>query len=99
MINLLKNNNIYIRNFFKLGTLRFLPKILEFFKLGARKFHFPKYKKVFQNRFFYFSSSETPLLKFLKLRARKFHFPKYKSSIFPKYKKSFFEKIQESSIS
>ena len=32
-----KKENI---NFFKLGTLKFLPEILEFFKLGARNFGF-----------------------------------------------------------
>ena len=31
----------------------FLEKILELVKLEARKFHFPKYKKFFQNRVFF----------------------------------------------
>ena len=31
-----------------------LENVLELFKLGARKFHFPRYKKFFQSSFFFF---------------------------------------------
>ena len=71
------------------GLSKFPPKMqksffwkkYEFFKLGARKFHFPKKKKLFQC-FFYFSTLESFLLKykkFLKVGSRKFHIPKYKN--------------------
>ena len=48
----LNNKKKNIRNFFKFGTLKFPPKIQEFFKLGARKFHFPKH--FFRAGFFFF---------------------------------------------
>ena len=42
-------------------------KYKNFFKLESRKFHFPKYKKIFKSRFFYFSSSESYFMKYKKV--------------------------------
>ena len=36
------------------ALISFLEKIYEFFKLEARKLHYPKYKKFFQSEFFLF---------------------------------------------
>ena len=49
-----------IRNFLFSGSLL---KHNKFFKLGARKFHYPKYKKCFHSGFYYFSSSESSLFR------------------------------------
>ena len=37
-----------------------LENVLELFKLGARKFHFPRYKKFFQSSFFFFRAQKVP---------------------------------------
>ena len=47
---------------FLLSIKFFLEKMS--FKCKARKFHFQRYKKFFQSRFSYFSSSESFLLKY-----------------------------------
>ena len=43
-----------------------LENVLELFKLGARTFHFPRYKKFFQSSFFFFffSSTKSSFLKY-----------------------------------
>ena len=53
----MKNNKKNIRNSFKLGTLKLLPK------LGTLKFHFLKYNKFFQNGYVCLLSTESSLLK------------------------------------
>ena len=58
----------------------FFRKKYEFFKLGARKFHFQIYKKFFG--FFYLLSLESSLPKFSNLGARKLNFLKHKKSCF-----------------
>ena len=70
----LETRNFFTTDFFVCfsGYLKYR----KFFKLGARKVHFLKYKKFSQSGFFYFSSSENSLLKCKKF-FRGFHFPKY----------------------
>ena len=75
--------------------------IRKLFKLEARKFHFLKYKKKFQGRFFYFLSSESSLLKYKKFfflkgfisrntRNAFFFWENIRKFHFLKYEKNFF---------
>ena len=61
----------------------FTPEYNKFFQLGARNFHFSKYKRVFQN-------SKSSLLKLFILRARKIYFLKYKKHFFLRKCQKFF---------
>ena len=66
--NVLRDKKFLQSRFFclSLRLCNFPPEIQDFFKLGTRTFHFPKYNNFFQNRFFYFSSSDSSLLKYKK---------------------------------
>ena len=83
--------NLLCKRIRKNINIKFPPEILDFFfKLAARKFDLPKYKKLFHSVFFYFSSSKSFCLKCKKF-FRGFHFPKYKKNLrkfhFSEYKK------------
>ena len=62
----------------------------KFFNLGARKFHFSKYKKFFQSVFFFhekmknFEVGVVKHKKFFNLSGKKFRFTKYTKSFFDK---------------
>ena len=74
-----------LKEFLFFRLCKFPPEVYEFFKLGAREFHFSKFKKKrnFQGRFFiYFLSSKSFLWNFFTVRARNFCFPKYKENFF-----------------
>ena len=71
------------KKLFKLEALMFTPEYNKFFQLGARNFHFSKYKRVFQN-------SKSSLLNLFILRARKIYFLKYKKHFFLRKCQKFF---------
>ena len=48
---------------------------MKFFNLGARKFYFAKYRKLFWGGFFYFFELK-------KFPPEKFYFPKHKKNVF-----------------
>ena len=64
---LLKLMNARTDSFLASAEIISMLKYKKFFKLGARKFCFPKYKKLFKSDFFCFSSSKSCFLKYKKV--------------------------------
>ena len=62
--NVIRDKKFFQRRFFCLffRFCKFPPKVKEFVKLGAKKFHSSKYKIFFQSRFSCFSSSQSSIV-------------------------------------